>query len=703
MFRKSAFDFPSPLISKIVSVSLIVAVIVSFSIPPEMVTADQSRHVVINEVLPNPESDWNEDEESSDASDEFVELYNPTSSDVNISCWVLDDTEGYSAPFTIPECTILPAKGFITFFSSDTGIQLDNGGDEVRFFNRCDELIDSYEYTYSVRDVSYTRSPAGSDSWITSDAPTPRTSTILSLQEVTGYVLTGKVVPMTSEDAVISNASVLVRDGLIEAVWNSSEGPPPGTDVTGVVTISTNGIIFPGLIDTHNHVEYNMLPLYNVPTCYGNRYQWTRPACYKTDVSYPKKILTQGSYDGLRAEVITYAEVKALVGGGTALQGSTNAKNTTPVRNIGCSAFGTKCIYSHVLSIDSLDADKYLKRIEEGKLKVLFLHIAEGTDLKSRKEFDTLKEEGLLLEQTVIIHGTALTRSNFKEMAAAGTKLVWSPLSNLLLYGKTTDVKAAWEEGVTVSLAPDWSPSGSKNVLGELKVADQWNKHRLGTFFTDYQLVQMVTVNAAKVCNWTAHVGTIQPGLCADLLVIRDPGGDPYRALIDAIDSDVLLVTVGGNPLYGMVPWMDLLKPGDYEIIGYGNVERGLDVTGEGGNQKLFAEIQAELEHAMLFDTHYMHCRFKVVEEESMNLTAFKAWFQRKFKGVHSIPLTSIFAANDLAFFAAINDSTIANLEFDIYEIYYTKPLDSDADGVLDKDDAFPMDPTRSEALWFPT
>jgi len=49
--------------------------------------------------------------------------------------------------------------------------------------------------------------------------------------------------------------------------------------------------------------------------------------------------------------------------------------------------------------------------------------------------------------------------------------MVWSPFSNLLLYGGTSDIARARNEGVLIALGPDWSPSGSKNLLGELKVA----------------------------------------------------------------------------------------------------------------------------------------------------------------------------------------------------------------------------------------
>src|SRR4029077_1518474 len=49
--------------------------------------------------------------------------------------------------------------------------------------------------------------------------------------------------------------------------------------------------------------------------------------------------------------------------------------------------------------------------------------------------------------------------------------VVWSPFSNLWLYGSTTDVKAAQQQGVSVCIGSDWGPSGTKNIQGEIKVA----------------------------------------------------------------------------------------------------------------------------------------------------------------------------------------------------------------------------------------
>jgi 5-methylthioadenosine/S-adenosylhomocysteine deaminase len=156
-----------------------------------------------------------------------------------------------------------------------------------------------------------------------------------------------------------------------------------------------------------------------------------------------------------------------------------------------------------------------------------------------------------LKPQVVGIHSTALTPAQLAEMGQAGMKIVWSPLSNLLLYGKTTDIPTALANHIPVALAPDWSPSGSANLLGELKVADRVNRERFGGVISDAQLVAMATSVPASIAGLGDKIGTIAPGLYADLVVVRPSVKGAYRAVIEAQPADVLLTTISGAALYG--------------------------------------------------------------------------------------------------------------------------------------------------------
>ena len=116
--------------------------------------------------------------------------------------------------------------------------------------------------------------------------------------------------------------------------------------------------------------------------------------------------------------------------------------------------------------------------------------MAEGTSEELLTEYTELETHGLLRDKLVGIHCTALNPNNWKVLGKNKVKFVWSPLSNLLLYGKTADVVSAKKNGVLISLGSDWTPTGSKNLLWELKVADLYNSNFLGKLFSDLELVK---------------------------------------------------------------------------------------------------------------------------------------------------------------------------------------------------------------------
>jgi Peptidase family S41 len=72
----------------------------------------------------------------------------------------------------------------------------------------------------------------------------------------------------------------------------------------------------------------------------------------------------------------------------------------------------------------------------------------------------------------VAIHCNAVADSDWQRWQASNAgAVVWSPFSNLWLYGTATNIPAARKQGVSICLGSDWGPSGTKHVLGEIKVA----------------------------------------------------------------------------------------------------------------------------------------------------------------------------------------------------------------------------------------
>jgi 5-methylthioadenosine/S-adenosylhomocysteine deaminase len=393
-------------------------------------------------------------------------------------------------------------------------------------------------------------------------------------------VVRGTVATMDPERPLLPQGAVYLDDqGMIEAVTGAGEPVPSGFD--GAAQALTRGVVYPGLIDLHNHLAYNCLPLWVPPgrqEPFTSRDQWPRLDAYVTDVRLPTLSLTQVASKAL----LKYVEVKAAVGGVTAIQGS--AKLSRPyegwlVRNVEYETFGTrhKTVFQSVRTLGTEDFQAAREHMTAGNSFIY--HLAEGTSPALLREYDDLRANDCLHPSLVAIHATALGDPQYQEWGPHGSSMVWSPLSNLWLYHHTSDVLAARRHGIRICLGADWSPSGSKHLLGELKVADLWNRDPAGLAgaFSDLELCQMVTSNPADALGWGDRIGRVKAGLRGDLLVLPRRRPDPYRNLIEATELDVRLVLVGGRPVYG-TPALMAAAGG-----------RGLDPVAVGGRRRMLA------------------------------------------------------------------------------------------------------------------
>src|SRR5262245_47049737 len=99
-------------------------------------------------------------------------------------------------------------------------------------------------------------------------------------------VLTGTVVTYDDAQPVVTGGAVYIGDdGLIDAVQSGRRRAPAG--FANAPRLRTRGVITPGLIDFHNHLAYNFLPLWFAPreTPYTTRHQWPSAATYGRDIS----------------------------------------------------------------------------------------------------------------------------------------------------------------------------------------------------------------------------------------------------------------------------------------------------------------------------------------------------------------------------------------------------------------------------------
>jgi len=473
------------------------------------------------------------------------------------------------------------------------------------------------------------------------------------------FVLRGRVVTMDG-DGPIEPGQVVVRDGRIAAVLAADAAVPDRA-----LIVETDGFIYPGLMNLHNHMKYNFLGLYDLPEHAENSDDWPGGSAYERGVNDPATIVTKWEAFDRIEEALKYAEVKAIVGGETSIQGAANrsAISRTLVRNVELKNWGRDDIGQSALKLDS----RFFGRLEEERPKLYALrawiyHLCEGIDeeartwwtypaydpgaplsaSQSRYNLPGMVEAELVWPGLVGIHCTAMEPEDFvqwAEIARAAPRVVWSPTSNLLLYGETTDIRAARAAGAVIALGTDWAPSGPKNLLWELKAVDRLNQQADPPIFaSDREIVELVTVNGAKVLDWEDQVGRVKAGLAADLVVVDGLVEDGYRNLIQAREEHIQLVLIGGNPLYGDLGRMERLKTIDgephYEVMPDSPPARtkAIDMhenTRVSKGDMTLAEVKARLLEAASGDPAALA---EFVNSSARDLRRMRKWLARDYR-----------------------------------------------------------------------
>ncbi|MFO0665147.1 MAG: thrombospondin type 3 repeat-containing protein [Polyangiaceae bacterium] len=313
-----------------------------------------------------------------------------------------------------------------------------------------------------------------------------------------------------------------------------------------------DGAISPGLINAHEHVTYmNNPPIPHGATRYEKRADWqsgTGRIDYKS---------------GANANVRAFGELRQLMSGTTTMAGGGSAKGL--MRNIDddvdvLEGAPTNLADSDVFPQGRLslttgcDYDARTGAAAVDNVNGYLPHIAEGISLESRNELACALVPGdfnIVKPQTAIIHAVAVKAEDASKIRAAKARVVWSPRSNIDLYGNTAPVTLLDLAGVPLALGTDWVVSGSMHLLRELACADSFNKTQLGGYFTDADLWHMVTDNAAAAVGARDVLGKLQAGYIADIAIYSSASSKDHRAVLDASVEDVALVLRGGKPSYG--------------------------------------------------------------------------------------------------------------------------------------------------------
>lgn len=109
---------------------------------------DFNDKIFITEIFPNPQGD--------DGRNEFIELYNGSDKDANLTGWRLGDKSSQREFGKKIKTTVLKAKKYLAVYRSESSLALNNSGDEVKLYRPFAEApAQTVKYEKAAEDLSY--------------------------------------------------------------------------------------------------------------------------------------------------------------------------------------------------------------------------------------------------------------------------------------------------------------------------------------------------------------------------------------------------------------------------------------------------------------------------------------------------------------------------------------------------------------------
>lgn len=410
-------------------------------------------------------------------------------------------------------------------------------------------------------------------------------------------------------DGILQDQPLLVDpSGVIRGVGCSEvEGLPEAESARRVVCREV--LVTPGLINGHDHITYTgNTPKGHGTERYEHRHQWRRGLDGHTRISVPS---TSGGEQA--------GELRQVLAGTTSLFGS--GKGTGLLRNLdqdGMEGFPAGRLADYQ-TFPLGDSDGTMLASGCGYPSIpnpatvdqkpcWIPHVAEGIDARARNELLCMATSAIPGAKKVfqragqgLIHGVGILASDIAVLAARQIALIWSPRSNIDLYGRTAAVTTYARLGVLIGLGSDWTASGSVHILRELACADLYNQNNLGGFFSDRDLLDMALENNARAFALDDFIGLLAAGRQADLALWDASVHRRERAVLDASPADVVLVTRAGKALHGDAALVASLTGDDAgcEVLDACGRTKRICARRETG--KTFAELQATVAYPLLF------------------------------------------------------------------------------------------------------
>ena len=333
------------------------------------------------------------------------------------------------------------------------------------------------------------------------------------------------------------------------------------------IDLQGKSYIYPGLINTHDHLQGNYRPPVGPkPGVYYLTWLPWDNDLKASDTFKERSRLT-------REDLYELSGYKCLFSGVTTVNDhfpqKFNAKilPTLPIR----------AILNYGIAHESSSYDlKWGEGVEiehERSVKnswPFITHLAEGFDDESMNGVKHLEDIKILDRHCLLIHCIGFSDEDIKKVAKAGASVSWCGFSNKFMFNVTCKIRKFIEAGINVTIGTDSSATGSANLLEEMRYDRELYRAMYGEDLSPEFMFRMVTINAAKAFWMQDRIGSLEEGKLADLLVVKAKKDNPYENLLNTKMEDIELLALEGKLLYGEIRFLDFfggkLPPGYTEI-----------------------------------------------------------------------------------------------------------------------------------------
>ncbi len=282
-------------------------------------------------------------------------------------------------------------------------------------------------------------------------------------------------------------------------------------------------IAFPGLTNSHDHLEFNLYP----PLAHG---RYPDYVAWGLDIQRRDASVIAARERVPRAVRLRWGALKNLLCGVTRV--AHHGDDRDDLRGLAVDVVRATSVHS--LRFDRLWRWKLNAPRGRPPFVPLVFHVGEGTSARARREIAALARWNWGRREVVAVHAMTMR----PEQASRFRAVVWCPVSNELLYGATADV-AALKRRTSILFGTDSTLTAGWNLWDHLRRA-----RALGGL-DDRELFSALTDGADRV--WGRAPAGRADADRRDVVVARKKTPSRWDAFFALDPEDILLVVRAGR------------------------------------------------------------------------------------------------------------------------------------------------------------